>query len=172
MTEGTTFFKRLSDIFPSGNIVPLSADLFVVEGLQDSSCNAVAGGIIDVSRTNVETNGGYTGPYEIGSSRLTKDPLALVTLQDDQWWSSFVYWVNSGLVYAEEAGINSSRSGDLPLVNLFGTSYSRMLREAVGAVGNFGEIYQRNVEADVPRGGLNSLNAVPFGPQLYALPGF
>ena len=172
VTEGTTFFQRLSDIFPADNIVPWSADLFVVEGLADGSCNAVAGGIIDVSRTNVETNGGYNGPYEIGSSRLTKDPLALVTKQDDQLWSSFVYWLNSGLVYAEEMGIDSSQSNNMPLINLFGNEYSRMLREAVQAVGNFGEIYQRNVEADVPRGGLMTLNEVPYGPQLYPLPGF
>mmetsp|Transcript_27691 Transcript_27691/g.45790 ORF Transcript_27691/g.45790 Transcript_27691/m.45790 type:complete len:526 (+) Transcript_27691:94-1671(+) len=171
VTEGTTFFQRLSDIFPSENIVPWSADLFVVQGLQEGACNAVAGGIIDVSRTNVVTNGGYTGPYQIGSSRLTKDPLALVTLQDDQLWSSFVYWVNSALVYAEEAGIDSASSNDMPLISLFGDSYTRMLREAVAAVGNFGEIYNRNVEADVPRGGLNELNAVPYGPQLYPLPG-
>lgn len=59
----------------------------------------------------------------------------------------------------------------MPLVNLLGPKYERMLQNAVAAVGNYGEMYVRNVDALVPRAGRNLPNVIPNGPQLYPLPG-
>jgi len=58
----------------------------------------------------------------------------------------------------------------MPTTNLFGALYRDMLRNAIQAVGNYQEIYARNVEFIVPRNGLNLLNNGNM-PQNYPLPG-
>ena len=59
----------------------------------------------------------------------------------------------------------------MPVVNRFGSSYKRMLRDAVFEVGNYAEVYERSVEPVVPReGGPNMLNT-DAGPQLTSMPG-
>ena len=79
----------------------------VAEGLATGACNAVAGGVVDVSVSNIRTIGQYDGEYETGSGRLSKDPLALVTRQDDPQWSAYVYWTVSSVFYAEEQNITA-----------------------------------------------------------------
>ena len=95
----------------------------------------------------------------------------MVTRQDDPRWSDFVYWINAVTFYAEEQGITKETAHkELPAVNLFGPLYRDMLRNAIQAVGNYGDIYARNVQDIVPRSGLNLLNT-NNGPQFYPLPG-
>ena len=141
----------------------------MAEGLDAGVCNAVAGGVVDVSTSNIRNIGGYAGPYETGIGRFSKDPLALVTRQDDPQWSAFVFWVVSAIFYAEEEGITASSA--MPIVNLFGPFNSRIFRDAIEAVGSYEEIYKRHVGAEVERGGLNSLNTNPLTAQHYPLPG-
>ena len=59
---------------------------------------------------------------------------------------------------------------EMPLTNLYGDLFTRMLQNAVQAVGSTAELYERNIERLVPRAGLNQLND-NGGPQLYAIPG-
>ena len=109
---------------------------------------------------------------------------SLVTRQDDPQWSSVVHWIVMATFYAEENGISFQSSYDMPLVNLLGqypeseeiavdgssssdnsVGFPRLLRDAV-LVGNYGELYERNVERFIKRSGRNKLNQNPFGPQL------
>lgn len=92
----------------------------------------------------------------------------MATRQDDHQWSSFVYWLVSATFHAEENGIDQGSSNEMPVTNLFGPNLSRMFRDAILAVGNYGEIYNRTLEAIVPRSGRNLLNVNPVGPQFYA----
>lgn len=99
--------------------------------------------------------------------------LALVTRQDDPQWSDFVYWVVAATFHAEENDITSQNFIEMPTVNLFGDGFTRMFRDTILAVGNYGEIYARNVESIFPRNGTNNmLNLNPPGPQLFPYPGF
>ena len=86
-------------------------------------------------------------------------------------WSNVVFWIVTSIFFAEEEGITKDTADAMPEVSLFGPVYTDMFRLAVGAVGNYGEIYARQAEAEVPRGGLNELNLWPGGPQMYPLPG-
>lgn len=170
VNAGTTTIARTRELFPEANIVPMSSGEASLDGLASGVCNVVAGGSHDIAQKSVES-AGYFGDYEIGRNRFSKDPLALVTRQEDARWSEFVYWVVSATFYAEEQGISKTTANDeLPAVNLFGPLYRNMLRNAVQAVGNYGDIYARNVESIVPRSGLNLLNT-ENGPQFYPLPG-
>jgi general L-amino acid transport system substrate-binding protein len=168
--EGTTFETVLQTLFPDRFVVPRASVELSVEGLVSGDCNVIAGGVVDVSLTNIRL-AGYDGSYQTGSTRYSKDPLAMVTRQDDVVWSNFVYWIVASTIYAEEQGITQSTASDMPEVSLFGPLYTDMFRLAIGAVGNYGEIYERQAEAEVPRGGLNDLYLFNSGGLLYPLPG-
>ena len=74
-------------------------------------------------------------------------------------------------IYAEEEKITRSSSNAMPEVKLFGFIFRRMFRDAILAVGNYEEMYARNVEAIVPRSGFNLLSTQePIGPQHFPFP--
>ena len=82
--------------------------------------------------------------------------------EKDSDWSSFVYWVCAGLIKAEEEGINSTNfGGKIPDVRLFGPKFEWMFRGPIVAVGNYGEIYERNKDTLIPRA--NSKNLLNNG---------
>jgi len=112
----------------------------------------------------------YVHAHPLPSITYRIETRSLATKQDDPQWSSFVYWVVMSTFYAEEEGISQEESLDMPLVGVLGQDYNRMYRDAIRAVGNYGEIYDRNVNARVQRQGRNELNIAPLGPQHYPLP--
>jgi len=115
-----------------------------------------------------------TIPSSSGNELGTEENLCLATMQDDHDWASFVYWVSSSTVYAEEMGIDKRLFNRMPLSNAYGPGLKRMFKDTVLGVGNYQEIYRRNLEETgiLPRSGQNLLNgAVRFGPQFYAMPG-
>lgn len=89
-----------------------------------------------------------------------EENLCLATREDDPNWTSFVYWTAQSLVYAEENNISQSTSHLMPLVHCFGEDLQRMFRDAVHAMGNYKEVYDRNLADILPRGGRNMLNLV------------
>ena len=95
----------------------------------------------------------------------------LTTVQKDQQWSSFVQLVVSSLFYAEENGIVQATANDMPVVNMFGASFKRIFRDAIFAVGNYGEVYERSIEWTLPRNGTPNMLNSESDPQLAAMPG-
>jgi general L-amino acid transport system substrate-binding protein len=106
---------------------------------------------------------------------ISKEPLGPVTRADDVAWHNIVKWVNFALINAEELGVSSTNIPEAhrsvkPEVRRFvgiDGDLGRMLGltadwavRAVAAVGNYGEIYERNVgtgsRLGIPRG-LNQL---------------
>lgn len=93
---------------------------------------------------------------------------SLVTRQDDRQWSTFVYWSLMSTIFAEERFIDRSKAHLMPVVNLFGDSFSRMFRAVVATSGNYGDIYKGALEEHIPRTGRNQLNFDGHhGPQQY-----
>ena len=132
-------------------------------------CNAIAGGFIDVTEANIRSYN-YEGPYEIGPTAFSREPLALVTREDDPLWSAFCFWVVSSIFYAEEEGITQETYMEMPRVDLFGALYYEMFRNSIQAVSSYAEIYNSTAAANgLPREGPNLLNTIPLGPQLYSL---
>jgi general L-amino acid transport system substrate-binding protein len=107
----------------------------------------------------------FSQPYFYTHGNSSEAALSLMTPSDDVQWSAFVYWVVSATFHAEEETISRFNSNQMPEVNLFGPSFMRMFRDVILSVGNYGEIYFRNVESIEPRSGRNLLNGNPFGPQ-------
>jgi general L-amino acid transport system substrate-binding protein len=169
VNEGSTTIVRTRELFPEANIVPMATGKAAVEGLVSGQCNALAGGSHDIARNSVLRTGKVLD-YEVGSTRYSKEPLAVVTRMDDPVWSDFVYWVVEALFIAEEQGITKATAAEMPRTDLFGGLFRDMLRNAVSAGGAYNELYSRNLEDIVPRAGLNLLNN-GSQPQFYPLPG-
>jgi hypothetical protein len=169
VATATNFLTVIQKLFPASVLVIKQSNNQAVQGLATGDCNVASGDFSILSPTNVRGAGGYNGSYVMGLKRFSKDPYGLVSRQDDPQWSSFVYWVTSGLFYAEEQNITQTTASRMPTTNLFGTGLSTFLQDSVGAVGSFAEIYQRTMQSEYPRAGLNLLNT--GGPELFGLPG-
>jgi hypothetical protein len=106
------------------------------------------------------------GDIFFGTVSRLGETRALASRQDDSKWSAFVYWTVAALIKAEEKDITLTKSYKMPVVNLYGSNFTSMLRDAIMYVGNYGEIYSRNLETFIPRRGLNMLNIEKIGQQL------
>lgn len=107
---------------------------------------------------------------------ISKEPLAPAVRQGDEEWFDIVRWTLFALLNAEELDINSGNveaqareTTDPDAARLLGKSgeYGRDLKlprdwvvQIVSQVGNYGEVYERNLGKDSPLGierGLNQL---------------
>lgn len=169
--DGSTSHDKLSQLFHGKYYTTKLIFDEIIDALNDGSCNAIAGGFHDVAVSTIREKG-YAGPYQVRETRFSKDPLGIVTRQDDGdvVWSNFVRWINWALIYAEENNITQATAIDMPRSTLFGPLRSETFFHVVNTVGNYGEMYERNFAELVHRGGLNALND-NNGPQMYALAG-
>ncbi len=119
-----------------------------------------------------------TGPaaYRILPDRISTEPLAPAVWGGDQEWTTMVRWVLFVLIHAEELGITRTLAKDPPddyfdtllhwddqeiaaLAKAMGVPMGWSLR-AVAAIGNYGELFDRNLGAGSEIGlerGLNRL---------------
>lgn len=85
-------------------------------------------------------------------------------------------WAVMASVYAEAYGIDKDLSLDLPIIGSFGPPFEKFFQHVVGTIGNYNEIYERNLGNVMPRSGRNMLNKNPQttiqGPSVYVPPGF
>ena len=51
------------------------------------------------------------------------------------------------MIYAEQNGITSSNALEMPVVELFGADFKQMFGEAILAVGNYGEVFNRTLSS-------------------------
>ena len=124
--------------------------------------------------------------YAVLAETISKEPLGPFTRNGDDTWSNIVAWVHYGLVEAEEAGITAANADEMargtnPVAQrLLGTSGefgsrlgldNRWMLNAIKAVGNYGEVFKRNLGQGSTlklQRGLNGLwNA---GGLMYAIP--
>lgn len=120
---------------------------------------------------------------------ISKEPLGPVTRRGDEQWTAIVRWTLNALILAEEYGVTRANvdeqaegARDPRVRRLLGAEgeFGERLglpatwaADAVGAVGNYGEIFERNLGAQSPLDlarGLNAQwNARPGG-LIYGLP--
>jgi general L-amino acid transport system substrate-binding protein len=160
--DGSTWIDIIRGLFPEDNIVTtvLSEDGF--PKLEDGSCNTVAGERHDLGRDYAKANG-YTGPYVLGTNILSKEPLGFVTRDDDARWSDVVNWVIQALLSAEEQGTTQATAQDMGTFDLLGEEFEDLFIRAIEASGNYGEIYERQMESIVPRGDPNAISSGDSG---------
>ena len=118
---------------------------------------------------------------------ISKEPLGPMVRKGDEEWLSVVRWTVYGLIEAEELGVRSDNlnkvlgeSTDPAVLRLLGKGEDlgkmlgldkEWLARAIGAVGNYGEIYERHVGEKTPVGLKRGVNALwTQGGLMYALP--
>ncbi|MDY7004439.1 MAG: DUF4347 domain-containing protein [Cyanobacteriota bacterium] len=191
---GATALQNLEDTFSElgGDIIPVEFDT------NDQMFAAYEAGEIDAVSTDMTILSGrletLSNPdqHRILNDLLSKEPLGLIVDENQSEWSDVVRWVTNALVQAEEYGISSENIDDLIAQNIDDNRDNDSdsdIREFLGiegnigkvlglpndfvvntikAVGNYGEIYERNFDSDVLRREENEL-ASNFGLQ-YAPP--
>ncbi len=117
---------------------------------------------------------------------ISKEPLGPVTRDDDRAWTDLVRWVLFGLIDAEEAGLTSQsvdqqkfggpalrqRAMDMgkPAAEALGLP-DDWLAAVVAKLGNYGEVFDRNLGEGSPLGIRRGMNALwTEGGILYAPP--
>jgi general L-amino acid transport system substrate-binding protein len=133
-------------------------------------CSAIAAPISQLAamRTGFHSR---TTQYEILADTLTVEPFAPAFRSDDRHWAEMVSWIVNAIILAEEAGVTQSSApslrdtgrlevryllGGTPGVGkAMGLDDAWALR-AVQAVGNYGEMYERDLGSGsalrLPRG--------------------
>jgi general L-amino acid transport system substrate-binding protein len=179
--KGTTHERNLARFFARHGT---RAEALVIDSAHGAAaalfagkCRAYTSDASQLAALRLQSPGG-AGRYVILPQRISKEPLGPVVLNDDLHWVSLVRWVLYTLIEAEERGITrATASRAVPLAIARGSTDARAradwnysVRElglrpdwaaqAVGAVGNYGEMFERNLGAGSPlrlERGLNRL---------------
>jgi general L-amino acid transport system substrate-binding protein len=126
------------------------------------------------------------GDHMILEDTMSKEPLAGAVFQGDPVWADAVRWVVNGLIQAEESGVTSQNVGEMMgnddptikrLLGVEGEMGAKLglpndfMVQVITQVGNYGEIYDRNLGPDTPFNLPRGLNAqYTEGGILYAPP--
>ena len=117
---------------------------------------------------------------------ISKEPLGPVTREDDPTWTALIRWTLYGLINAEEQNLSSTglaeSSPDVEAQTAIALALGRpaaptlrineyWMVQVISAVGNYGEIFERNLGVETPLGIERGINA-PWnaGGILYAPP--
>ena len=169
--EDSTYTKAVAKYFDgSQKLVAFSEDLF--DNFANGTCNVVTGSPLLIYEQRVR-DAGYKGEYLFASRLYDREPFALTTRGDDAEFGDFVNWVLRSLIVAETMNLTNSTSQYFPMTHLFGEEYHHMFQNAIAAVGNYGDMYQRSLSSRSPRleGGINTQHLYERqGGLLYANP--
>jgi len=175
----TTTELNLADVFEARNIaftpLPFGDDTQTYQAYDDGQCDAVTSDRSQLlaQRTALATPEDHVILDEV----MSKEPLGPVVPVGDAAWFNVVKWVVFATFEAEEQGITQANvadmagSSDNPVVQrLLGAANPELgqglgldpdwVVDVISAVGNYGEIYDRNLGPGTPfdlERGLNSL---------------
>ena len=187
---GTTTELNLNDAFASRGLefTPVVFDDIdpTYAAYAAEQCDAVTSDISQlVGRRSALPN---PDEHVILDNVISKEPLGPVVAQGDSQWRDVVSWVVFGMITAEELGIDSTNvdtfltSTDPNVVRLLGLDPEAKLGQGLGLtddfmvrvirhVGNYGEVYDRNLGPDTPLNIPRVLNALwTNGGLIYAPP--
>ncbi len=186
---GTTTELNLSDFFRTNGI---SYEPVPIETNDEGRTNYIAGRC-DVYTTDASGLASMRsafqkpGDHVILPEIISKEPLGPATRHGDDQWSDVVRWALNATIAAEELGITQGNvdqmaksAGNPEVARLLGTAgnLGAMLGlekdwavKVIEAVGNYGEIFERNIGPKTPIGLERGLNALwSKGGLVYAPP--
>ena len=170
---GTTTEQNVADHFTDIGLVydpqgGLSQD--VAEAFFAGRCDVLTADASDLaSRIAVRDN---ADDYTILPQIISKEPLAPGVRDYDTEWKDVVNWVVHGLIAAEELNITQANVAQMAanppnttVARLLGVPYeggsvatlgfdrvnAQFIQRAIAAVGNYGEIYEREIGDKIPR---------------------
>ncbi|MBL6077583.1 amino acid ABC transporter substrate-binding protein [Belnapia sp. T18] len=177
LSPGTTNELVTTDWFRANNLrfTPLLQERMQdnATALQSGRCDAIGTDATQLAALRSQ----FTNPanFVILPERFSKEPYGPVVRRDDQEWFDVVRWTLSALIQAEELGVNSGNleqmkgSPNPEIRRLLGVDpvLGNSLKldpawaaNAIRAIGNYGELFDRNLGPQTPIGlerGLNRL---------------
>ena len=187
---GTTTELNLSDYFRAND---MDFEPVVFESLSES-LNAFFEGrcqVYTTDKSQLASIKSVEAPdpdaYKILPETISKEPLGPMVRRGDDQWFAVARWVRIALIQAEESGVTSENvdqmkaESDNPMIRrMLGEASdigdklsldSKWAYRAIKQVGNYGEIYARNVGPETPLGLERGVNALwTEGGVLYAPP--
>jgi len=128
----------------------------------NGTCNVIAGDTVLIFEQRVREVG-YIGDYKFAKKLLSHEHLALLTREDAPDWADFCNWVLHALITAEALNITQQSAHTFAKSNMFGPEYENMFIQAIAAVGNYGELYERHYKGILPRSRYNMINTGDTG---------
>ena len=174
---GTTTELNLADYFL---VNAMKYEGVTIETNEEARQNYLAGRC-DVYTTDASglaaTRSTFTEPesHMILPEIISKEPLGPATRHGDDQWSDIVTWVLNATITAEEKGITSTNvdemktSTDPEILRLLGMEGNQgeelglstdWAYDIIKSVGNYGEIFERNIGVNTPIGLARGLNAL------------
>ncbi|GGD18755.1 amino acid ABC transporter substrate-binding protein [Aureimonas glaciei] len=175
--SGTTTELNLADYFSANN---MEFNPVVIEAQNDVNA-AYDSGRCDVLTT--DQSGLYASRLELAKPDdnivlpeiISKEPLGPAVRQGDSQWADVVRWTHFGLLDAEELGITQANVEEmknspnpeikrmLGVDSTFGADAglsNDWLVNVIKGVGNYGEVFERNIGASTPLGIARGQNAL------------
>ena len=175
---GTTTELNLADYFHAND---MKYEAVTIETNDEARQNYLAGRC-DVYTTDASglaaTRSTFTDPenHVILPEIISKEPLGPATRHGDDQWSDIVTWVLNATITAEEKGVTmanvdemKANSKDPEVLRLLGAEGNQgaelglsadFAYNIIKAVGNYGEIFERNIGMNTPIGLARGLNAL------------
>jgi len=174
---GTTTELNLADYFHANG---MKYEAVTIETNDEARQNYTSGRC-DVYTTDASglaaTRSTFSDPenHIILPEIISKEPLGPATRQGDDQWSDIVTWVLNATITAEEKGITQANvdkmksSKDPEVLRLLGVEGSQgkelglsndWAYNIIKSVGNYGEIFERNIGVNTPIGLPRGLNAL------------
>ena len=174
---GTTTELNLADYFHANG---MTYEAVTIETNDEARQNYISGRC-DVYTTDASglaaTRSTFSDPdnHVILPEIISKEPLGPASRQGDDQWSDIITWVLNATVTAEEKGITQDNvdemknSEDPEILRLLGVEGSQgeelglskdWAYNIIKTVGNYGEIFERNIGVDTPIGLARGLNAL------------
>ncbi|MEZ5811666.1 MAG: amino acid ABC transporter substrate-binding protein [Rhizobiaceae bacterium] len=185
---GTTSEANIPDYFNANNmdfeIVALGSAADILAAYAEGKCNVVTSDVSQLYAWRLQL--ADTDEHIILPDTISKEPLGPVVRKDDVDWATLVRWVLFALVNAEEMGITSANVGEAsasekPDVRRFAGVDGNLGADlglandwtvkTIELVGNYGEMFDRNLGEASPLGIARGLNQLwNLGGILYAPP--
>ena len=174
---GTTTELNLADFFHASG---MKYEAVTIETNDEGRQNYLEGRC-DVYTTDASglasTRSTFTDPenHSILPEIISKEPLGPATRHGDDQWSDIITWVYYATVTAEEKGVTSANvdemknSKDPEILRLLGVEGDQgkelglsgdWAYQIIKQIGNYGEIFERNIGPDTPIGLERGLNAL------------
>ncbi len=145
-----------------------------IGGLEEGRCDALTSDISQLA--GLRSGTADPGKYVILPDVISKEPLTPAYIEGDPVWADVVNWTVFATIQAEEFGITQANideflasddqaiqrflgQGDQASGSLLGLDNDFVVN-IIRAVGNYGEIFERNVGVNTPLGLERGLNAL------------
>src|SRR5215212_8487627 len=173
--SGTTTELNLADQFRAAGVnyepVVFEDQNAAFQAYEEGRCDAITSDRSQLATQGQAVLSNYAD-HVILDLVMSKEPLAPAVAQGDDEWADVIHWVVYGMIQAEELGITSENVDDFltsedPVVRrllgvegelgaMLGLSNDFVYR-AIKLVGNYGEVYDRNLSTFNLARGLNDL---------------